>query len=171
MDTLKWWQQTAVYQIYPRSFQDTTGSGEGDIPGVTRHLDYLRKLGVGAIWLTPVYPSPMVDNGYDISDYTAIDPRYGTTADMDTLIAEGRSGISASSWTWSITIRRTGTPGSRNRNAAALTTRPTGTSGAMPKRTVRRRRTGALSSAARPGRGAKNGSSITCTPSPSNSPI
>lgn len=90
MDTLKWWQQTAVYQIYPRSFQDTTGSGEGDIPGVTRHLDYLRKLGVGAIWLTPVYPSPMVDNGYDISDYTAIDPRYGTMADMDTLIAEGK---------------------------------------------------------------------------------
>ena len=65
MDTLKWWQQTAVYQIYPRSFQDTTGSGEGDIAGVTRHLDYLKKLGVGAIWLTPVYPSPMVDNGYD----------------------------------------------------------------------------------------------------------
>lgn len=90
MDTLKWWQQTAVYQIYPRSFQDTTGSGEGDIPGVTRHLDYLRKLGVGAIWLTPIYPSPMVDNGYDISDYTAIDPRYGTMADMDTLITEGK---------------------------------------------------------------------------------
>lgn len=90
MDTLKWWQQTAVYQIYPRSFQDTTGSGEGDIAGVTRHLDYLKKLGVGAIWLTPVYPSPMVDNGYDISDYTAIDGRYGTIEDMDTLIAEGK---------------------------------------------------------------------------------
>ena len=161
MDTLKWWQQTAVYQIYPRSFQDTTGSGEGDIAGVTRHLDYLRKLGVGAIWLTPVYPSPMVDNGYDISDYTAIDPRYGTMADMDTLIAEGKKRD----------IRIVSMPGSRNRNAAAPTTRRTGTFGAMPKRTVRRRRTGALSSAARPGRGAKNGSSITCTPSPSNSPI
>ncbi|MCQ5211354.1 glycoside hydrolase family 13 protein [Megasphaera massiliensis] len=90
MDTLKWWQKTAVYQVYPRSFQDTTGSGEGDIPGITRHLDYLKALGIGAVWLTPVYPSPMVDNGYDISDYTAIDRRYGTLADMEKLIAEGK---------------------------------------------------------------------------------
>ena len=80
MDTLKWWQKTAVYQVYPRSFQDTTGSGEGDISGITRHLDYLKALGIGAVWLTPLYPSPMVDNGYDISDYTAIDLRYGTMA-------------------------------------------------------------------------------------------
>ena len=71
MDTLKWWQQTAVYQIYPRSFQDTTGSGEGDIAGVTRHLDYLKKLGVGAIWLTPVYPSPMVEASSRLSRSTA----------------------------------------------------------------------------------------------------
>lgn len=74
MDTLHWWQKTAVYQIYPRSFQDTTGSGKGDIPDITQHLDYLEKLGIGAVWLTPVYPSPMADNGYDISDYTAITP-------------------------------------------------------------------------------------------------
>ena len=84
---LKWWQQTLVYQVYPRSFQDTTGAGEGDIKGVTARLDYLKSLGVGAIWLTPIYPSPMVDNGYDIADYTAIDPRYGTMADMEELIA------------------------------------------------------------------------------------
>lgn len=90
MDTLKWWQKTVVYQVYPRSFQDTTGSGEGDIPGITSHLDYLKALGVGAVWLTPVYPSPMVDNGYDISDYTAIDIRYGSMADMENLIAEGK---------------------------------------------------------------------------------
>lgn len=90
MEPLKWWQKTAVYQIYPRSFQDTTGSGEGDIQGITQHLDYLAKLGVGAVWLTPIYPSPMVDNGYDISDYTSIDPRYGTMADMEALIAEGK---------------------------------------------------------------------------------
>lgn len=92
------------------------GQRRGDIAGVTRHLDYLKKLGVGAIWLTPVYPSPMVDNGYDISDYTAIDGRYGMIEDMDTLIAEGRSGISTSSWTWCTTTRRTSTPGSRNRS-------------------------------------------------------
>ena len=86
----KWWQKTVVYQIYPKSFKDTTGSGQGDIPGITRRLDYLKTLGVGAVWLTPVYPSPMVDNGYDISDYTAIDPSYGTMADMEELIAEGK---------------------------------------------------------------------------------
>lgn len=75
---IKWWQTTAVYQIYPKSFADTTGNGVGDIPGIIRHLDHIRSLGAGAIWLTPVYSSPMVDNGYDISDYTDIDPAYGT---------------------------------------------------------------------------------------------
>ena len=88
MNNLKWWQKTAVYQIYPKSFMDTTGSGTGDIAGITQKLDYLQKLGIGAIWLTPIYPSPMVDNGYDISDYTAIDPRYGTMSDFEKLIAE-----------------------------------------------------------------------------------
>ena len=89
-DNLKWWQKTLVYQIYPKSFQDTTGKGTGDLAGVTRHLDYLKSLGVGAIWLTPCYPSPMVDNGYDIADYCAIDPSYGTMADMEKLIAEAK---------------------------------------------------------------------------------
>ena len=90
MKELKWWQKTNVYQVYPKSFLDTTGSGTGDINGVTEKLDYLKTLGVGAIWLTPVYPSPMVDNGYDIADFTGIDPSYGTMADMERLIAEGR---------------------------------------------------------------------------------
>lgn len=88
MNNLKWWQKTAVYQIYPKSFMDTTGSGTGDIAGITQKLDYLQKLGIGAIWLTPIYPSPMIDNGYDISDYTSIDPRYGTMSDFEKLIAE-----------------------------------------------------------------------------------
>ena len=90
MSKLKWWQKSIVYQVYPKSFQDTTGTGVGDIPGITRHLDYLKSLGTGAIWLTPVYPSPMVDNGYDISDYCNIDPSYGTMEDMETLIAEAK---------------------------------------------------------------------------------
>ena len=90
MNKLKWWQKTNVYQVYPKSFLDTTGSGTGDIKGITAKLDYLKTLGVGAIWLTPVYPSPMVDNGYDIADFTGIDPSYGTMADMEKLIAEGR---------------------------------------------------------------------------------
>ena len=89
-DNLKWWQKTIVYQIYPKSFQDTTGSGTGDLNGVTQHLDYLQKLGVGAIWLTPIYPSPMVDNGYDVADYTAINPNFGTMTDFENLIEEGK---------------------------------------------------------------------------------
>ena len=87
---IKWWQTTAVYQIYPNSFADTTGNGVGNIPGIIRHLDHIRSLGAGAIWLTPVYSSPMVDNGYDISDYTDIDPAYGTMADFDRLVTEAQ---------------------------------------------------------------------------------
>ena len=75
MNNLKWWQKTALYQIYPKSFADTTGSGTGDLQGIINHLDYIKSLGIGAIWLTPIYPSPQVDNGYDLADYTAIDPR------------------------------------------------------------------------------------------------
>ena len=88
MKNLKWWQKTAVYQIYPKSFMDTTGKGAGDLVGVTKKLDYLQKLGIGAIWLTPIYPSPMIDNGYDIANYTEIDPNYGTMSDFENLIFE-----------------------------------------------------------------------------------
>ena len=88
MTNLKWWQKTAVYQIYPKSFSDTTGKGTGDLNGVINHLDYLKSLGIGAIWLTPIYPSPMIDNGYDISNYTDIDPSYGTMKDFENLIVE-----------------------------------------------------------------------------------
>jgi alpha-glucosidase len=83
-----WWKNAVIYEIYPRSFQDTNGDGIGDLNGITERLDYLRELGVDAIWLTPVYPSPQVDFGYDISDYRAIDPQYGTMADFDRLVAE-----------------------------------------------------------------------------------
>ena len=85
---LKWWQKTSVYQIYPKSFADTNGNGIGDLRGITEHLDHIRDLSCGAIWLTPVYPSPMVDNGYDISDYKDIDPSYGTMDDFETLVKE-----------------------------------------------------------------------------------
>lgn len=86
-----WWQNGVIYQIYPKSFQDTTGSGSGDLPGVISRLDYLQTLGVDAIWLTPFYVSPQVDNGYDVADYTAIDPAYGTLADFDQLVAEAKA--------------------------------------------------------------------------------
>ena len=85
---LSWWQNAVFYEIYPRSFQDSNGDGIGDLKGITQRLNYLQQLGVDAIWLTPIYPSPQVDFGYDISDYKSIDPKYGTMADFDRLIAE-----------------------------------------------------------------------------------
>lgn len=87
---MEWWKDALIYQIYPRSFQDSNGDGIGDIPGIISRLDHLQELGVGAIWLSPVYPSPNDDNGYDISDYTNINPEYGTLEDMDRLILESK---------------------------------------------------------------------------------
>ena len=84
----KWCKSAVIYQIYPRSFQDTNGDGIGDIPGILSRLDYLENLGINAIWLSPVYESPNDDNGYDISDYRKIGAEYGTMADMDLLIKE-----------------------------------------------------------------------------------
>lgn len=86
----KWWQSSVVYQIYPRSFQDSNGDGIGDIAGITSRLEYLEKLGIDVIWLSPVYKSPNDDNGYDISDYEAILPEFGTMADMNELIREAK---------------------------------------------------------------------------------
>jgi alpha-glucosidase len=83
-----WWKNAVIYEIYPRSFQDSNGDGIGDLNGITQRLDYLKELGVDAIWLTPCYPSPQVDFGYDISDYKNIDPQYGTLKDFDRLVAE-----------------------------------------------------------------------------------
>ena len=84
----KWWHKSVVYQIYPKSFNDTTGSGEGDIRGIIEKLDYLKELGVEVIWITPMYKSPQNDNGYDISDYYNIDPNYGTMADFEEMLSE-----------------------------------------------------------------------------------
>ena len=84
-----WWKKSVIYQIYPRSFQDSNGDGVGDIRGIICRLDYLHELGIDAIWLSPVYQSPMDDNGYDISDYQGIAPEFGTMEDMEELIAEG----------------------------------------------------------------------------------
>jgi alpha-glucosidase len=86
-----WWKHAVFYEIYPRSFQDSNGDGIGDLNGITQRLDYLKDLGIDAIWITPMYPSPQVDFGYDIADYTAIDPQYGTMADFDRLMKEARA--------------------------------------------------------------------------------
>ena len=81
----KWWHDKVVYQIYPKSFYDSNGDGIGDIPGIISKLDYLKELGADILWLSPIYKSPLADQGYDIADYYAIDPRFGTMEDMDRL--------------------------------------------------------------------------------------
>ncbi len=90
-----WWKSAVIYQVYPKSFQDTNGDGVGDLPGVIQRLDYLKELGVDGIWLSPIYASPQVDNGYDISDYQAIYPVFGTMEDFEELVKEAKArGIS-----------------------------------------------------------------------------
>jgi alpha-glucosidase len=81
-----WWRGSVTYQIYPRSFMDSNGDGVGDLPGIINKLDHVASLGVDAIWLSPIFTSPMADMGYDVSDYKAIDPIFGTLKDFDELI-------------------------------------------------------------------------------------
>jgi alpha-glucosidase len=87
-DHYRWWQKGVIYQVYPRSFMDSNGDGVGDLPGILARLDYLEWLGIDAIWLSPVYPSPMADFGYDVADYTGIEPMFGTMNDFDGLLAD-----------------------------------------------------------------------------------
>jgi glycosidase len=94
MTEFLWWRDGIIYQIYPRSFADSDNDGLGDLPGITGKLDYLADLGVDALWLSPIYPSPDKDFGYDVSDYVDIDPRFGSLADFDRLLSEAhRRGI------------------------------------------------------------------------------
>src|SRR6476661_4825945 len=84
-DALPWWQRAPIYQVYPRSFCDSTGDGVGDLAGIAGRLDHVAQLGCGGVWLSPFYPSPMADFGYDISDFTGVDPRFGTLEDFAAL--------------------------------------------------------------------------------------
>ena len=137
-----WWQTTIIYQIYPRSFQDTNDDGVGDLTGIIRRVPYLESLGIDAVWISPFYPSPMDDFGYDISDYSGIDPLFGTIDDFDALLRElHRRGLklildfvpnhSSDQHPWFKASRA-----SRNNRFA------TGTSGATARRAVDRRTTG-----------------------------
>src|SRR6266542_2687574 len=87
-ETFRWWQRGIIYQIYPRSFMDRNGDGIGDLPGIISKLGYLQWLGIDAIWISPIFPSPMADFGYDVADYTDIHPLFGTLADFERLVAE-----------------------------------------------------------------------------------
>ena len=83
---IPWWKKGIIYQVYPRSFLDTSGNGIGDINGITKKITYLADLGIEALWLSPIFTSPMKDMGYDVSDYTSIDPLFGTIQDFERLI-------------------------------------------------------------------------------------
>ena len=85
---MKWWQKAVFYQIYPRSFADANGDGIGDLPGIISRLDYLQELGIDAIWLSPHFPSPLCDCGYDVSDYRGVAPEYGTLKDFELFLEE-----------------------------------------------------------------------------------
>ncbi|MBN8907474.1 MAG: alpha-amylase, partial [Rhodospirillales bacterium] len=91
MAATEWWKRGIIYQVYPRSFQDSGADGIGDLEGIRRRLDYLAWLGVDAVWISPIYPSPMADFGYDVADYCAIDSRFGTLAEFDALTAEAHA--------------------------------------------------------------------------------
>lgn len=87
----QWWQRGIIYQVYPRSFQDSNADGCGDLPGLRQRLEYLDWLGVDAVWMSPFFPSPMKDFGYDISDYTGVDPLFGTMEDFDQLLLDAHT--------------------------------------------------------------------------------
>lgn len=165
----KWWKESIVYQIYPSSFQDSDGDGIGDLNGIRSRLDYLKDLGVNVLWLCPIMDSPMDDNGYDISNYQAINPRFGTMEDFDALLAEAHQrGIrivmdlvvnhTSDEHPWFIESRKsvdnpteTTISGSRAKTATSPTT-------------------GAPASAARPGNTTPRPICITYTCSPPSSP-
>jgi alpha-glucosidase len=86
-----WWRGAVIYQVYPRSFQDSSGDGIGDLVGIARRMDYIAELGVDAIWISPFYTSPMRDFGCDVSDYCSVDPMFGSLADFDLIIAEAHN--------------------------------------------------------------------------------
>ena len=86
-----WWREAIIYQVYPRSFNDSNGDGVGDLPGITEKLDYIAALGADIVWISPFFTSPMKDFGYDVADYCDVDPMFGTLADFDALIAKAHS--------------------------------------------------------------------------------
>ena len=159
---LKWWQKTNVCEIYIRSFNDTDGDGIGDLNGITEKLDYLKKMGIGAIWLTPCYKSPQADNGYDIADYYEIDETFGTMEDMDRLPRQ-ENGTSALSWISFSTIPPTKTAGLSNPRPERIIPKVTGISGATPNPTGARPQIGAVFSEVPPGPGPRRGDSTICT--------
>jgi len=162
---IPWWEHGVIYQIYPRSFQDSDGDGIGDLAGIERRLDYVAALGVDAIWLSPIFPSPMADFGYDVSDYCGIEPIFGDLAGFDRLLAAVHSrGLSSSSIS-SPTTAPTSMSGFAKAARRATTPSETGTSGVTRRLAAGRRTTGSATSVAPPGNGTRRQANIIFTPS------
>ena len=137
-----WWRAGALYQIYPRSYQDSTGDGVGDVPGITSRLDHLQWLGIRGVWLSPVTVSPNADFGYDVADFCDVDPTLGTLADVETLVDEAAArGIKV---LLDLVPNHTSIdhPWFRESRSSGTTRSATGTSGPIPSRTARRRTIG-----------------------------
>jgi Alpha amylase, catalytic domain len=158
-----WWRRAVVYEIALVSFQDTNGDGEGDLKGLLHRLDYLKWLGVDAVWLTPIYKSPMRDFGYDIADFCSIDPRYGSMEEFDRVTdALHEAGIKIILDL--VHTPRMSIPGSSRAALRGPTGRRIGTCGRMPPKMAVRRTTGAAALAAVGGNGARRASSSTIIP-------
>jgi len=164
-DPAPWWRGGTIYQIYPRSFQDSDGDGIGDLQGIEHRLDHVASLGVDAIWLSPIFPSPMADFGYDIADYCGIEPLFGDMAAFDALLAAIHArGLkllldfvpnhSSTAHPWFVASRS-----SRDARSA------TGISGAIPRPVAGRPTTGSATWAVRPGNMTPGPDNITSTPS------
>jgi Alpha amylase, catalytic domain len=167
-----WWQEAVLYQVYPRSFADSDGDGIGDLPGITGRLGYLAGLGVDAIWLSPFYPSPMADFGYDITDHRAVDPVFGTLADFDQLLGRAHDHGVRVVVDFAPITPLTGTPGLRSRGRAGTARGVTGMCGPTRAQVADRRTTGCRRSRppGLPGPWTRGRDSTTCTPTPAASP-
>jgi alpha-glucosidase len=161
----QWWQKGVIYQVYPRSFQDTNGDGVGDLRGILERLDYLVELGVDAVWVSPFYPSPMADFGYDVANYTDVDPLFGTLADFDALIAGAHERGLRLILDFVPNHTSNQHPGFWSRAARGPTRSATGTCGAIPLEVVACRTTGCRTSAVRAGRSMRRRDRTTTIPS------
>jgi hypothetical protein len=124
-----WWRGGVIYQVYPRSYQDTSGDGVGDLIGIAERIEYIASLGVDAIWISPFFTSPMKDFGYDVSDYTNVDPMFGTLGDFDHLVKAAHDHGIRIIIDLVLSTRQTSIPGSSKAAWTAPTPRPTGMSG------------------------------------------
>ena len=159
-----WWQRAVIYEIYPRSFQDSDGDGVGDLKGMIERVDYLSWLGVDAVWICPIYPSPMADFGYDVADYVGIEPLFGTLDDFDRLVAALHERGIRLILDFVPNHSSDQHPGSRRRARRATVRGATGTSGAIRRRAAGHPTTGSARPAAGPGSSTGRAGNIITTP-------